>query len=109
MSFTIHCTNGNNLRLGHGVLISSGCKAIDDGPIEIGDDVIFGENVTICSESARGVKIAPRCWLGDGAQIKPGARIGEGALICAGAVVEGEVPPFTVIEGNPGRVTWHLR
>ena len=108
MSPNIHCSNGNNLRLGQGVLISNGCEAIDDGSIEIGDDVIVGPGVRFCAETSRGVQIAPRCWLGEGARIQPGARIGEGALICSGAVVEGDVPAYTVIEGNPGRVTWHL-
>ena len=97
------------MRLGQNVLISSGCKAIDDGPIEIGDDVIFGPNVMIASEQSHGVRIGPRCWIGEGAKIRPGANIGEGTLVTSAAVVDGEVPAYTVVEGIPARVTWHLR
>ncbi|MEL7256120.1 MAG: CatB-related O-acetyltransferase [Pseudomonadota bacterium] len=43
-------------------------------------------------------------WFGRGALILPGAQIGSGAIIGAGAVVSGDVPPFAVVVGNPGRV-----
>lgn len=44
-------------------------------------------------------------WIGQGATILPGARIGSGAIIGAGAVVAGDVPPYSVITGNPGKLT----
>ena len=43
-------------------------------------------------------------WIGQGARILPGARIGDGCIIGAGAVVAGQVPPYAIIAGNPGRV-----
>lgn len=43
-------------------------------------------------------------WIGYGATILPGARIGSGAIIGAKAVVGGEVPPYAIVTGNPGRV-----
>ena len=43
-------------------------------------------------------------WIGQGARTLPGARIGSGAIIGAGAVVAGQVPPYAVVVGNPGRV-----
>lgn len=43
-------------------------------------------------------------WIGQGATILPGARIGSGAIIGARAVVSGEVPPYSIVSGNPGRV-----
>jgi virginiamycin A acetyltransferase len=44
-------------------------------------------------------------WIGQGARILPGAEIGDGVIIGAGAVVGGRVPPYSIIVGNPGRVT----
>jgi virginiamycin A acetyltransferase len=44
-------------------------------------------------------------WIGQGARILPGARIGSGAIVGAGAVVGGEIPPYAIVAGNPGRVT----
>lgn len=43
-------------------------------------------------------------WLGQGARVLPGARIGSGCIIGAGAVVAGELPPYAIVAGNPGRV-----
>jgi virginiamycin A acetyltransferase len=43
-------------------------------------------------------------WIGMEALILPGTRIGDGAVIGARAVVSGEVPPYAIVVGNPGRV-----
>ncbi len=42
-------------------------------------------------------------WFGYGATVIPGVRIGDGAVIAAGAVVTADVPPYTVVGGNPAR------
>jgi acetyltransferase-like isoleucine patch superfamily enzyme len=42
--------------------------------------------------------------IGSGATILPGVNIGEGAMVGAGAVVTKDVPPYTVVVGNPARV-----
>lgn len=43
-------------------------------------------------------------WIGQGARILPGARIGSGAIIGAGAVVGGDIRPYALVIGNPGRI-----
>ncbi|WP_263166750.1 CatB-related O-acetyltransferase [Streptomyces sp. SCSIO ZS0520] len=42
-------------------------------------------------------------WFGYGATVMPGVRIGDGAIVAAGAVVTADVPPYTVVGGNPAR------
>ncbi|MFC8721114.1 CatB-related O-acetyltransferase [Kitasatospora sp. NPDC057198] len=42
-------------------------------------------------------------WFGYQATVMPGVRIGDGAIIAAGAVVTADVPPYTVVGGNPAR------
>lgn len=42
-------------------------------------------------------------WFGFEALIMPGVRIGDGAIIAAGATVTADVPPYTVVGGNPAR------
>lgn len=42
-------------------------------------------------------------WLGRGAVIMSGVTIGDGAIIGAGALVAKDVPPYTIVAGNPGR------
>ncbi len=44
-------------------------------------------------------------WIGHNAIIHPHVRsIGDGAVVGAGAVVNKDVPPYTVVVGNPARV-----
>jgi virginiamycin A acetyltransferase len=43
-------------------------------------------------------------WLGQDAKVMPGVRIGNGAVIGTGAVVARDVPAWSVVVGNPGRV-----
>ncbi|MEV4126806.1 CatB-related O-acetyltransferase [Nocardia sp. NPDC049707] len=40
-------------------------------------------------------------WFGYGATVLPGVRIGDGAIIAAGALVTADVPPYTIVGGNP--------
>lgn len=43
-------------------------------------------------------------WIGTRATILPGARIGSGTIIGAGAVVSGDIAPYSLVAGNPARV-----
>lgn len=52
----------------------------------------------------RDMVIGHDVWIGQGARILPGARLGNGVIVGAGAVVGGEVPPYALVVGNPGRV-----
>jgi maltose O-acetyltransferase len=50
------------------------------------------------------VHFAQRSWIGMRAVILPGVNIGEGAVVGAGAVVTGDVDPYTVVGGVPAKV-----
>jgi virginiamycin A acetyltransferase len=43
-------------------------------------------------------------WFGWQCTIMPGVTIGDGAIVAAGSVVTSDVPPYTVVGGNPARV-----
>jgi acetyltransferase-like isoleucine patch superfamily enzyme len=51
----------------------------------------------------RPVIIGARSFIGFRAVIKPGVTIGDNAYIGAGAVIDEDVPPRTVVVGDPGR------
>ena len=36
--------------------------------------------------------------------IMPGVTVGKAAVVASGAVVLGDVPPYTMVAGNPARV-----
>lgn len=62
------------------------------------------------------VIIGPRVNVGVGAILLPGTVIGADSVIGAGAVVRGEIPPGSLVTGNPAKVTpmkaivaWHRR
>jgi acetyltransferase-like isoleucine patch superfamily enzyme len=50
------------------------------------------------------VKINDRVWIGFNSIILKGVTIGEGGIVGAGSVVTKDVPPYTIVAGNPARV-----
>jgi maltose O-acetyltransferase len=63
------------------------------------------------------VVIGDRVFVGAGAIILPGTRIGDDSVIAAGAVVRGDIPPWSMVVGNPAKVVsdvqsvadWHRK
>jgi acetyltransferase-like isoleucine patch superfamily enzyme len=43
-------------------------------------------------------------WIGANVIILKGVTIGEGAIVGAGSVVTKDVPPYTIVAGNPARI-----
>lgn len=44
------------------------------------------------------------CWIGFGSAILKGVHIGQGAIVGSNSVVTENVPPWTIVAGNPARV-----
>lgn len=55
----------------------------------------------------KSVLIGNDVWIGHGAFILPGIRIGDGAIVGANSVVTKDVPPYSIVVGNPARVVKH--
>lgn len=64
----------------------TGWKHAAHAPVVIGDDV----------------------WIGEYAFIGKGVTVGNGAVVAAHAVVTKDVPPYTIVAGNPARVVKEL-
>lgn len=43
-------------------------------------------------------------WIGEGASILSGVTVGDGAVIGARAVVSRDIPPYSVVAGNPAHI-----
>lgn len=49
------------------------------------------------------VKLCKGCFIGVNATILPGVTVGECAVVVSGSVVMFDVPPYTVVSGNPAK------
>lgn len=79
------------------------------GSIAIDHDTLIAFKTLLISRDARTgavrpIRIGPRCFVGGGAVVMPGVTIGEGSIVGGGAVVFDDVPPGTIVVGNPARV-----
>lgn len=112
-----YTTGGENIRVGRDVFINQNCTMYDLGGIDIGDDVMIGPNVSIITSghpleparrrafvTAKPIVIERNVWIAAGAMIIGGVTIGENAVVAAGSVVTRDVPPNTLVGGNPARV-----
>lgn len=52
----------------------------------------------------RPIHVGKRCFIGGGSMILPGVTIGDESIVAAGAVVFDDVPPRSIVAGNPARV-----
>ena len=89
------------------------------GGVSIGNDVYTGPMVQIVAVNhvyrdldrpireqgitARGIVIEDDVWLGAGAVVLDGVTIGRGSVIGAGAVVAGDIPPYSLAVGTPAK------
>ena len=107
---------GRNIRVGKNVFINHACTFMDRGGITLGDNVFIGPKVCLITENhgilpserriltSKPVTLCNNVWVGAGAIILPGVTVGENSVVGAGAVVTHDVPPNTVVAGNPARV-----
>lgn len=58
---------------------------------------------------ARAIRLEDNVWLGFDVCVLPGVTIGEGSVVGARSVVCTDVPPYTVVAGNPARVVRALQ
>ena len=50
------------------------------------------------------IRVGRRCFIGGGSTLLPGITVGDESIVAAGAVVMEDVPPRTIVGGNPARV-----
>jgi acetyltransferase-like isoleucine patch superfamily enzyme len=112
-----YTTGGVDITVGRNVFINQNCTFYDLGGLEIADDVMIGPNVSLItsghpirpSERRSGVIAKPivierNVWIAAGAIIIGGVTVGENSVVAAGSVVTKDVPPNTLVGGNPARV-----
>jgi maltose O-acetyltransferase len=113
------CGQGNyydRLQIGNDCWINIGCHLELSAPITIGHHVSIGPEVMLLTGTheigtdqrrattfvAQPITICDGSWLGARSVILPGVTVGQGSVISAGAVVQRNVPPNTIIIGTQG-------
>lgn len=90
------------------------------GPVEIGNDIMFAQNIVVSglnhsyedvnmsihdqAVSTKKIVVEDECWIGANAVITAGVRIGKHSVVAAGSVVTRDVPPYSIVAGNPARL-----
>jgi acetyltransferase-like isoleucine patch superfamily enzyme len=112
-----YATGGSDTRVGRNVFVNQNCTFYDIGGLDIGDDVMIGPNVSLITSGhpiepsrrragvvAKPIVIGRNVWIAAGAIVIGGVTIGENSVVAAGSVVTRDVPPNSLVGGNPARV-----
>lgn len=107
---------GNNIATNNNIFI---CAA---NYIEIGNDTLIGQNVTMMDFEAHGIEadkrrtlgsigkviIGNNVWIGNNVTILKNTFIGTNCIVAAGAVVSGEFPANVILGGVPAKIIKHI-
>lgn len=107
---------GKPVTIGKGCFIQQCCTFFGRGGITIGNGVFIGPKCNLITINhdpnpdnrsatyGRPIVIEDKVWIGINSTILPGVRIGYGSIVGAQSVVTKDVPPMTVVAGNPARI-----
>lgn len=110
-----HIFAAEEISVGDDVLIAWGVYLVDHNSHSVRfsgrrDDVDNWYNGTKnwAHVEVKPIRVMRRAWIGFNSIILKGITVGEGAVVGAGSVVTKDVPPYTVVAGNPARVIKEL-
>lgn len=91
------------------ISLSARFRPSGPGTITIGDDTLIAFKTLFLTRDARTgevrpIRIGARCFIGGGSTILPGVTVGDECIVGGGAVVFEDVPPRSIVVGNPARV-----
>lgn len=113
-----YCDYGANIHIGENFYANFNTVMLDVAEIIIGDDVMFGPNVSIYTaghpidheirntglEFGKKITIGNNVWVGGNVVINPGINIGNNVVIASGAVVTKSFADNLIIGGNPAKI-----
>lgn len=111
------------IRIGRHCAFSNNVSVIAVQSVEIGEDCLIGDFVSIMDSDFHGiapdqrrtgpvqtaaVKLANNVWLGSRVIVQKGVTVGENSIVAPNAVVTSSIPPNSIAAGIPARVIGHL-
>lgn len=117
-----YCDYGSQISIGDCTYINFNFTVLDEAPVTIGSHVFIGPGCSLLTavhpldvqernrglEKALPITVGDNVWFGGNVTVLPGVTVGEGAVVGAGSVVTKDVPPHTVVAGNPARIIRRL-
>ena len=108
-----YCDFGFNISIGENFFSNYNLVILDVAPVIIGDNVLFGPNVSLYTaghpihpisrnsgyEYGIPITIGDNVWLGGNVVVTPGVTIGENSVVAAGSVVVKDIPANVVAAG----------
>ena len=112
-----YTAGGDEIRVGHNVFVNQNCTFYDLGGLSIVDDVMIGPNASIITAGhplepskrraatiGKPIAIERNVWIAAGATIVGGVTVGENSVVATGSIVTKNVPPNTLVGGNPAHI-----
>lgn len=111
------CDYGYNIEVGDDFFANYNLTILDGAKVQFGNHVFVGlgcgfltaqhpidaQRRNTGQEWAFPITVGDNVWIGAGVQVLPGVSIGHNSVVGAGSVVSRDVPPYTVVAGNPAR------
>jgi galactoside O-acetyltransferase len=95
------CITGyGNIKIGKNCLIAAHSGIYGNSHIFADPSQTIGDQ----GVTRKGIVIEDDCWLGHGVTVIDGVSIGRGSVIGAGAVVNRDIPPYSIAVGIPAKV-----
>jgi len=101
------------------VYIGPRAKIFGEGKVYIKSNSIIGPDFFVMTSNhdfngellpygkeniSRDVTIERNVWIGAGVKLVPGVTVHEGAIVAMGSVVTKDVPPLSIVGGNPAKI-----
>lgn len=103
---------GSRTRIGLGNVII--------GPVKIGNNIMFAQNIVLSGlnhvyenihipildqpVTTSEILVEDDCWIGANSVVVAGVKIGKHSVIAGGSVVTKDVPPYSIVGGNPAKL-----
>ena len=99
--YRFQCNAADAVHIGRNVLIASNVLVTDSDHVVEPGGVPVTQNPKLVT---RPVRIEDNCWIGQNAVILKGVTVGHDSIVGANSVVTRDVPPCSIVAGNPARV-----